>query len=502
MLVAVLFLLTPSIATAQTVDLTARSVYHGYQLRLDPLGGLRRRHLLYAAVQGGAFGLGPERQFDLVASFRYDTDFGRGFTLDTPLEGGPGRLHQHDVDLMVLYVDWRDMIGREFDLRVGRQFQTDDLDWFVFDGLKLMGHLWRDGVNHFDLDLYAGVPGRFDTLFSSSDNLVGDGTELYDGEDPYGGIALGASVYLRALRHLSLSLSWRNELMFRETDLVGFGPTVEVQPPYDLVPGAAAEREAAAIVSSESVGLNVSLLGGGLGYMIAPLRLRLEGHAVVDLARLDLDRARVAVSWDPGRNLHLGVELMRIRPRFLGDSIFNWFNQFPNDRLRAEASWTVLERRLRFALDYLLQDFDDDDAAPGAAAYPVSDEVHGPGGSVAWRTPNYGLELRVEATTSFGEGLAYGGDYILGIFSGDVQLLRNRLRLDGRVSLASLRPQLQTSFQNADGSVARRTTVSAALAATGHITDWISARALYVQNFDPILEGNYRLQTELAVRYR
>lgn len=492
-------------ARAQHVDLRARTVYHGYQLQLDPYGsGTQQRelHRFYGAVEGGAYGLGPTRKFDLVASFRYDTDFGRGFGVDTPFGGGLTSTGDNDIDLIMLYVDWRGMIGDEFDLRVGRQMQLDDLDWYVFDGIKLIGHLWRDGENKLEVDAYAGLPVRFDALFSSGDALIGDGTEVYDGEDPFGGIAGGINAYARLFRDLSISLSWRNEIVFREPLLEGYGPSVvaEGDARGEVIGGSDRERNLAALASAGSTGVQESLFGGSIGYTLRPLDLSAQASIVWNALTSNLDRGRAALAWDPARNLHFGLEYLRIRPRFVGDSIFNWFNIFPYDRGRFEGSWSLLDRRLTLSAAYFLQTFHGGPSVSGSE-FLGEDTSHGPSGGLTWRDQRFGLSIYAEGGTNFGGAYAYGGNYSLAHLSADVGFFARRLVLDGRVSVTTVQDDQFEGID--DGGVAEpRTTLSLAVGISAELLDWLRARALYVQNVDPILEGNYRVFTELAVLYR
>lgn len=506
--------LCPAGAAAQSVNLTARSVYHGYQLQLDPYGpgdGQRELQRFYAAVEGGAYGLGPTGKFDVVASFRYDADFGTGYAATTPFGSEiPRIVDPHDVDLILLYADWRGMVGDEADLRVGRQIQLDDLDWYVFDGLKLMVHAWREGENRAELEVYAGVPVRFDALFSSSEALLGDGTEIYDGESPFGGIAGGANAFVRVFRDLSLSFSWRNEIVFREAEIVGFGPAVSVGGAGSVdpagpgfgqpIPGSEEERTLAASASEETVGVQASLFGGSVGYVLRPLDLTVQASLVWDALTDNLDRGRAALAWDPARNLHFGLEYLRIRPRFVGDSIFNYFHIFPYDRGRVEGSWSLLDQRLTVSTAYFVQAFGGAATVSGST-FRGEDVSHGPSGGVDWRDDRFGVSLYAEGGTNFGGAYAYGGNYALAFLSGDVGFLERRLIADGRISVTTVQDDWFVGID--EGAVAEpRTTLSLALGLTAVPFDWLRARALYVQNVDPVLEGSYRVFTELAVIYR
>lgn len=488
-------------ARAQAVSFTARSVYHGYQIQLDPYGSsdaTRSLDRFYAAVEGGAFGLGSEHDLAVVMSLRYDTDFGARRHLAPDGVDIPSLTEPSDFDLLYLYVDWKNMVGHEIDARIGRQLQMDDLDWYVFDGLKLMGHFWREGENHFDVDLYAGIPVRIDTLFSSSEALLGDGTEYYDGEVPFGGLGVGANAYLRVFKDLSISLSWRNELVFRSDDIEGFGPADDVTARELGGLSATAYREAAASVSETQTGLQESLFGGSIGYQLRDLDLTLQAGLVFDLLSDNLDRARAMIGWDPVSNIHLGLDYLRVRPRFVGDSIFNWFNTFPYDRARVEGSWALLDERLVLDAFYFVQAFHGDEVS--GMPFEGQDVTHGPGGGVSWKESFYRVFVHAEGSTNYGD-YAYGGNYLLAWLGGDVSLLDRRLSFDARLSYTQIQEDWVAGVD--EGEVAEaRTTYTAAVGVRGLILDWLQARAMYVQNIDPVLEGSYRVYTELAVMYR
>ena len=491
-------------AQAQALSVTAKTVYHGYQIQLDPLNSsdLRNLNRFYSAIEGGGYRLGPKGQFDVVMSFRFDTDFGTGFNQDTPFGAAIPRIDDgEDLDLLLLYVDWRNAITRNVDLRVGRQIQMDDLDWYVHDGLKFTIRFWQSAENRVETEIYAGVPVRFDALFSSSDALLGDGTEVYDGDAPFGGLAVGGSVYARLLKDLSISLSARNELIFRSDEIEGFGPAVSVETTARGTPidDAEATRALSAGASGGTIGLQESLVGGSLGYTIRPLKLSAQLGVVFNILTDSLDRFRLSTGFDPTQNIHLGIEYMRIRPRFAGDSIFNWFNIFPYDKARLEGNWSILDERLTFEFNYFIQIFRGEDVV--GSDFAGENASHGPGAGLSWRQPEFGVSVYAEGGTNLDGTYAYGGNYLLASLSGDVELLKNRLRLDSRLSVTTVQDDW---FEDIDaGEVAdTQTTYTGSIGARVQITDWLRARTFVVGNIDPTLEGNYRVYSELVVVYR
>lgn len=474
-------------AAAQQMSLRARTVYHAYQIQLAPL--LERSPIVnlnrfYVTLDGAGWGL-SDGDVDVVFSLRYDTDFGTGFNRDQPVGTGVqaatrGAHGAHDLDLMFAYVDIRNVVHRRVDARIGRQLILDDLAWYVIDGARVSAHPWRDGVNFFDVELYAGLPVVFDTLFSS-EPLLQDGTQVYDGRYPIPGVAFGGAAYLRAFEELSASFAYRQELVFRAGDIAAFRGV-----------------EAGAEASAGSVGLQESRIGGSLGYTIRPVNVDLFGHLTWDLLLGNMDQARAGASYTPTRALHVGGEYLRVRPRFAGDSIFNFFNIFPYDRGRFEVSWELLPGLVVDA-GYLLQVFHGA-ATRGGETFQGSEASHGPMGGVSYRTLRWGAGAYLEAATNTSGQYAFGGNYRFGSFFGDLAFFEGRLVADARFTFTTVQSDWFGGL--AEGQVAEpRTGYTGSLGARWQILDWLFARSFVVKNFSSPLEGNYRVFTELAVRY-
>ena len=95
---------------AQSLTLTTRSIYHAYQVQLQPdldLNAERNLNRFYQTLDIGGWGLGPDGQINAVLSLRYDTDFGTGFSRDTPIGAPlPAVDERDDLDLLYAYVEW------------------------------------------------------------------------------------------------------------------------------------------------------------------------------------------------------------------------------------------------------------------------------------------------------------------------------------------------------------------------------------------------------------
>lgn len=484
----------PSEGRAAELTLTSKSVYHAYQVRLFPLSdNTTRRNLnrIYTTLDVGGWSIGDGGDIDAVLSLRYDTDFGTGFHRDTPAGVGiPAVDGRDDLDLMYLYVDWRNVVSGLLDLRVGRQLLLDDLTWYSLDGVKLTGHLWRSGEDGLDVELYAGLPVRIDLLFSSDPFLL-DGTELDDASGVFGGVAFGGNAALRVLSGLSASVAYRQELEFRQDDLLNLNSNIA----------------GAAGASGGLTGLVESRIAGSLGYTVRPAALDLYGHATYDLLLENLEQARAGATWHPGADFHVQAEYLRSRPRFAGDSIFNWFNIFPYDRGRLELSLEVLPG-LTIDGAYLAQVFGGGEKGPKSdttaggegATFLGSSWSHGPGGGVSYRQANFGVGGAFEVATNTGGNYAFGGNYRTFTVFGDLNFLEGRFGADGRLFLTTYQNDW---FEDADlGQVDEaRTSFIAQIGGRGQITDFLGARVLFAKNFDTVLEGSYRVYSELTVRY-
>ncbi|MEO1337720.1 MAG: hypothetical protein AAFV29_18900 [Myxococcota bacterium] len=213
---------------------------------------------------------------------------------------------------------------------------------------------------------------------------------------------------------------------------------------------------------------------------------------------------RAGVAYNPIRGVHAQVEYLRVRPRFVGDSIFNFFNILPYDRGRVEMNWEVIPG-LEVYGGYLLQAFSGDTVArnqdgSGGVSFEGSDLTHGPMGGVRYRTPRWGVGLYGEASTNTGGDVAYGGSYRLGWIYGDMSFWGQRLVADARLSV--------TQFQNDwfegadDGLVADpETSIFVNLGLRARILSYLTSRLTLVRNFGSYLAGDYRVFAEMAVRY-
>lgn len=472
-------------AEAQSLTLSARTIYHAYQIPLWPGQDIGNRNLnrFYQTLDVGGWSLGPGGQVDAVVSMRYDTDFGTGFRVDTPMQAGiPATDGRNDIDLMYAYVDWRNIVKGRLHARIGRQVLIDDLAWYSMDGVHLRLTPWRSGTSGVEVQLYAGLPVRFDVVFSS-EPFLNDGAQVNDERSFPHGVVFGGSTRLQLLRDLHLSVSYRQELSFRADTLEVFGN------------GVAADAEA----SAGSIGLQESRLGLSAGYALNDLGVDLHGSMIWDALVGALEQARAGVGYRPMAGVHAHVEYMRVRPRFAGDSIFNWFNIFGYDRGRAEVSVELI-KGLTVQGGYLLQVFGGGPTARAGETFAGSDLHHGPSLGATYRNPRFGVGVQGEVATNVGGEYAYGGNYRMGWAFADVAFFDRRFVADTRVSVTSVQSDWFNGLDAGDVAPVD-TSVMVSLGGRAQITDFLSTRLMFVKNFNATLEGGYRLYSELAVNY-
>ena len=474
----------PGQAVGQSLTLTTRSIYHAYQVQVQPelgLDGERNLNRFYQTLDVGGWGLGPDGRINAVLSLRYDTDFGTGFSRDTPIGAGiPATDGRDDLDLLYAYVECVGAASGLVDIRAGRQVIVDALTWYSLDGFRLSLHPYKDGQNRIDIDLYIGLPVRFDVLFSS-EPFLNDGIEEDDSGFP-SGLTFGGSATTRLWTNLSLGIAYRQQLRFRDEPIAAYG----------------GDEEAAAR-SEGTIGLQESRLALSAGYSLRPLHVNLFGSLIWDLLLGNLEEARAGLAFDPLRGLHAQLSYLRSRPRFAGDSIFNFFNILPYDRVRTEVSLELIEG-LFIDGAYLLTIFSGAETAASGRSCQGSDVSHGPMGGVRYQSDRFEVGAYVEAATDTGGENAYGGNYRMGWLFGNTSFFDRKLRADVRLSFTTVQGDWFEDID--DGRVEDpETSFLASLGLSGQPLDLLTLRGRFTRNFGSEVAGGYRVYSELAVTY-
>lgn len=496
---ALALLLVPSLEAARAAELSlvSRTVYQGSQLRLfnDPNAPVFRNLNRFAEwLEVAGYSFGPGEGFDANVSLRYRTDFGTGFHRDTPVGlGVPGSDGRDQFELLYAFLDWRDAIQDRLDLRLGRQLLIDDLDWFSLDGLKVTGYINRRNK----IEVYVGRPVPYESVLSS-DPLLYDGLEAQDGPE----LTVGGSGQFALGEDFSASLAYRHTFQFRPSVL-----TLPGRPNVD-------ENALVNQIEGGTRGVTEAVVGGSIGYTLRAIHTDISLHGVWNLLFGELDRARVGVSFTPIESVHVQLEYLRYQPRFVSDSIFNFFNIQPYDRGRLELGLEIVPG-LWLDAGYFIHVTNGtakgprgtadsgtaDPAEPTDPYYFKNDPVaHGPRAGLEYRATRFHAGLFAEASTNYSGTYAYGGNYRMVEGYGGVNFFEGRLLTTLRLNYTGQQTDWYTKIDT--GQVAPETqSLGLALGVRGKITDGITARLDFIKNFGAVLEGSYRLQSLVEIRY-
>jgi len=335
-LIAFALALTTSAAHAEGIDpeLTVDTAAQFYEVR-SPTGAtvIARRRLTttlgasaYDLLGNGADPRAPSLSFR--ARLRYDADYG-GNAEETAV-GRPNRLvpgfARGPVDLMYGYVEGRRYFGGVFGFRLGRQYVTDALGWWSFDG----GLAKVTTPFYVALETYAGLEQRGGLPFSTSryerdgiwrGDRTGYDPNLYPSFQPNEvAPAIGAAIE-------SAGFSWLHaRATYRRVYNTGASNTSQFV--SGLTPSRTYEGTR---ISSERVGYAIDGTLPELGGVKA-------GFAY-DLYVKVLANAYASLDWFASRTVTLSVDYDHYRPTFDGDSIWNVFLAMPMNDLALRASW-------------------------------------------------------------------------------------------------------------------------------------------------------------------
>jgi hypothetical protein len=391
-------------ATGYDFEISSRTEGYGYQLRRldrDGVQFLNRRRLtqylglrVFNILDDGAspFKPGSSTHAPALLTFhallRFDTDFGGYASPDHASH----EIQNNVLDLMVAALEARNLFGW-IDFTLGRQLDTELMDFFAFDGLRLrLRTPW-----HFYLEAHGGTQVFGAHPFSSAvfepDGVSGETSQ--EAWAPTFGAAIGTD----DLRWLHLRLAYRG-VASRAPRLPGSGgrssdPLWGVDQELIFFSGAVEEPW---LHTRALFGLRYSLLTGAVD--------DIQLTVVVPLGRFEAQ-----------------VEVLRARPHYEGDSIFNLFALEPFSELSGRASLRLLDARLtllaRGGHRWFWADEKDTGYSRGALTVGVG---------AAWRSERWRATLEGYYLGGQG-GTSYGGD-----LDGAWAVMR-RLSLEGRLSL-------------------------------------------------------------------
>lgn len=285
-------------------------------------------------LQGDFVPFGPQLTFK--ARLRLDADFAKEDYERDPNQPGtfvPG-LEQAPVDVMYAYLEGRNYLGGWVGFRAGRQYVTDSLGWWSFDG----GLVRLTTPAYFQVEVYAGfeqrggLPVMLGTERYSGDGVYrGNRDELDLNQNPYFlresqlAPAYGVAVESSGVHWVHGRLSYRKVI---NRDRVVVSPFADTGQGFRRVGG---DR-----VSSERVGYSLRLSDPGLGAV--------RGSIVYDLYSQVTSERALALDWYTTPEFTLGADYDYYYPTFDGDSIWNWFTHSGMTTLLGRTEWRPSRR--------------------------------------------------------------------------------------------------------------------------------------------------------------
>ena len=416
---------TPADAWCMDPEVTGDAVSQFYDVR-SPTGEtvlLRRRlttmlglsaYDLLRATPGDA----KAPDLSLRIRLRYDADYGApGATSDSSLSNAnsfvPG-FSPGLVDVMYAYLEGRRLFGGWLGFKAGRQYITDALGWWSFDG----GLVNVTTPYFVKAEAYVGLEQR-GGLFLSTPRFERDGfwagnrsgldPSLYPSFQPAAvAPAFGAAIESAGVTWIHGRLTYRRVYNTGQSNVSEFASGLVSPAVYD-----------GWRISSDRVGYAMdgswSTVGGA------------KGGIVYDFYRNEITHAYASIDAYIGQKVTVGADYDLYVPSFDGDSIFNFFAGEPMNDIGVRANVDV-DRHLSVAGGAHLRIFGVQTAPfgdvnsgyspstnfvnnPTAAAFPTNGHPFDDGGylNARWRTGETALGLR--AVGDFGdEGDRAGGD--------------------------------------------------------------------------------------------
>lgn len=285
-------------------------------------------------IQGDYVPTGPQLSFK--ARLRLDADFGKENWERDPSQPGtyvPG-LEQSPVDVMYAYLEGRNYFGGWVGFRAGRQYVTDSLGWWSFDG----GLVRLTTPAYFQVEAYGGYEQRGGLpIMLGTERYSGDGVyrgnrdELELNQYPYFlsesklAPAYGVAVESAGVHWLHGRLSYR-KVINRDRVLIQSFPDA----------GGGFQRVSGDRVSSERLGYSLRLSELGLGAV--------RGSIVYDLYNQVVSERALALDWYTTEKITLGADYDYYYPTFDGDSIWNWFTHSGMTTVLGRAEWRPSRR--------------------------------------------------------------------------------------------------------------------------------------------------------------
>lgn len=326
-------------ATTPNVEVTSDTAAQFYEVR-SPTGQtvIARRRLMvtlgaavYNLLDKPTDPLGPSLTFR--ARMRYDADYGG--SAEETAAGNPDRLvpgfSRGPVDLMYGYVEGRRFLGGWLGFRLGRQYVTDALGWWSFDG----GLVNVTTPYYVKVEGYAGLEQRGGLPFSTPryeregiwrGDRTGYDPNLWPSFQPNAiAPAYGAAIETTGFQWIHGRLTYRRVYNTGGSSVTQFDSGQRSPVTYD---GTRLSQERLGYAFEGTIP-SVAGLKGGLAYDFYARRF---GNLYASLDGYVSKRVTVSADYE------------YFRPTFDADSIWNFFVAMPMNDLTLRTSWDATDR--------------------------------------------------------------------------------------------------------------------------------------------------------------
>jgi hypothetical protein len=420
---AVLSTLAPARAWATDPEISGDAVGQFYDVRSPTGETVLMRRRLTATLGVSVYDLlnaapGDPKAADISfrARLRYDADYGAsGATADPTATTNfvPG-FSQGLVDLMYGYLEGRRLLKGWLGFKLGRQYVTDALGWWSFDGgeVSLTTPYFVKAEAYGGLEQRGGMPlstSRFESEGVWMGNRSNFDPLLYPSFQPAAvAPAVGVALESTGVTWIHGRLSYRRVYNTGSSNVSEFASPLYAPATYD-----------GWRISSDRIGYAMDASWTGVGGAKAGI--------LYDFYRAQVTQAYASIDGYLGQRVTVGADYDMYVPSFDGDSIFNFFAGEPMNDLGLRANVNVSDR-LSIAAGGHVRAFDVQTAPfnPGAAVYspstyaqvaamppffPTNGHPFDEGGYInaRWRTGETNVGVR--GTGNFGdEGDRVGGD--------------------------------------------------------------------------------------------
>jgi hypothetical protein len=327
----------PRTARAIEAEITGDVAAQGYEV-VSPWGDvvLGKRRLTTAlgfsahALQGEYKPFEPD--YSVHMRVRLDADFGieeaeRNFDPANPSRFVPG-VDRTPVDIMYLYVEGRNLAGGWLGFKAGRQYLTDVLGWWSFDGglVRLVTPWWVQVEAYGGFEQRGGLP-LSTTRFEQQGIWRGSHGDIEGRDTAYPSYQFAGIAPAFGFAAESNGPNWvHGRFSYRRVYSTAEAFTSQFPSPG----GGGYEKVDGLRISSERLGYALSAFYPGVGGV--------RGGFMYDLYNQLVGRAYGGVDVHIGPRVTTSADYEFFWPTFDADSIFNWFTHLPSHTAQARVA--------------------------------------------------------------------------------------------------------------------------------------------------------------------